>query len=447
MRLIARRMRGMQDVLPGEIEKWEYIEKVMKEQADRYGFRLIRTPAIEATGLFKRENGQASDMVDKEMYTFEDKGGRNVSLRPEGTAGVVRAVLENGLHNQGLPLKLMYISSCYRYEKPQNGRLREFFQFGMEIIGGNATMADAEIMELTASIFKKLGLTNIRPEINAICCEGCQPMFIRHIREHFKEHEDKLCETCKSRLDRSPLRIFDCKNNECRKVAYAAPNVLEYLCKDCAEHFQRLKDYTYISGLNPRVNPYLFRGLDYYTKSVFEFVDYTDDCNGMVLCGGGRYDYLAKEIGGQKIMSVGVGIGMERLLYIMEKQGVKFPEHKPCDIYIGALGAKARLFAVKVSKKLRDVGVRAEIDLVGRFIKPQMRYANKIKAKFVIIMGVAEMNSKQLEVKNMATGQVIKIKVNKDFISNLRAIVRGRPLKKTQRQIIYERAKGEAKTK
>lgn len=416
MRLIARRMRGMQDILPEESEKWEFLEKIMKQQADLYGFRMIRTPVIEATGLFKRENSGASDMVDKEMYTFSDKGGRNVSLRPEGTAGIIRAVMENGLHNQGLPLKLMYLSSCYRYEKPQVGRLREFFQFGLEIIGGNATMADAEIICLADSIFKKLGLEDIIIMINAVGCEGCQPRYIRDVTQYFTKNKDMLCETCKSRLERSPLRIFDCKNLTCMKVSRGAPTSIEYLCADCAEHLHKLKLYTHECGVRVRVHPCLFRGLDYYTRSAFEFWDCSNS-EGLVICGGGRYDNLSKEIGGgQRMMSVGLGIGMERLIYVMERHGIKFPEHRPCDIYIAPLGSPARLEAVKMADELRKSGIRAEMDLVGRFIKPQMRYADKIKAKYTVVIGANEIESKTAVIKNMQTGQTTNINLGDRFL-------------------------------
>lgn len=421
MNLIAYRMRGMQDILPGEIEKWEYIEKVMKEQAKLCGFKLIRTPVIESTGLFKRATGETSDIVEKEMYTFTDKGGRDVSLRPEGTAGAIRAVLENGLHNQVLPLKLMYISSCYRYEKPQSGRFREFFQFGAEVIGGNAATADAEMIFLAKNILDKLGLKNIEVQMNAIGCIACQEHYIEHMKSFFKEHEEKLCETCQSRLERSPLRIFDCKNKSCRKIFPQAPLAVAYMCPDCAEHFQRVKDYTTSFGINVKVNPYLFRGLDYYTKTVFEFID-TSSGDNLAICGGGRYDNLSYEIGGPKLTSVGFGIGMERLLSAMDKQNVQIPQEDSCELYIAPLGIPARCESIKILKNLRKLGIKAEVDLVGRFIKPQMRYANKIKARFIIVIGSKEIENKKAILKNMDTGAETEINLDENFVEEFQKI-------------------------
>lgn len=417
MKLIARRLRGMQDVIPGESEKWEYIEKIMKEQAKLYGFRIIRTPAVELTDLFKRATGETSDIVEKEMYTFNDKGGRDVSLRPEGTAGVVRAVLETGMHNQVLPLKLMYISSCYRYEKPQSGRYREFYQFGLEIIGGNATMADAEIIDLGNSIFERLGLKNIRLEINAICCEGCRDRYFALVRKFFDLNKHLLCDTCQSRVERNPVRIFDCKNESCKKVIRFAPLSLRYLCRDCADHLQFLKNYIDECGIELTVNPHLFRGLDYYSRTVFEFID-DSAAEPLAICGGGRYNNLSKEIGGVKINSVGLGIGMERLLEVMKRQGAKFPENKPCEIYIAPLGGPARRQSVKISHELRKVGIRAELDLVGRFIKPQMKYANKIKALYTVVIGAKEMEDKKALLKNMASGRTAEIDIDDNFVEN-----------------------------
>lgn len=422
LNLIAKRLRGMQDILPTEIEKWEYIEKIMKEQSELYGFKLIRTPVLEPLGLFKRENGEATDMVEKEMYDFKDKGGREVALRPEGTAGVVRAVLESGLYNQVLPLKLVYISSCYRYEKPQAGRLREFFQFGAETIGGNATTADAEIMSLVNSIFEKIGLKKIRVEINAIGCEGCRENYIRDVREYFSKHTESLCQTCQSRLERSPLRIFDCKSPVCQEIAQNAPISLEYICKDCAQHFETLKNYTYEFGMNVYVNPRLFRGLDYYTKTVFEFIDESGEVP-LAVCGGGRYDELAKELGGPKLMSVGFGIGMERLLSVMEKQGIQVPESEPCCLYIVPLGALAKLQAVKMLAELRRNGIKAETDLVGRFVKPQMRYANKIKARYTLVLGADEIEKGVANVRNMQNGEETPININEEFLGQFFTIL------------------------
>ncbi len=422
MKLIANRMRGMQDILPGEIEKWEYVERVMKEQADLYGFKLIRTPVVEYTDLFKRTTGEGSDIVMKEMYSFEDKGKRDVSLRPEGTAGVMRAVLENGLHNTGLPLKLMYLSPCYRYEKPQSGRYREFFQFGLETIGGNAAMADVEIMSVAQSIFDRLGLKNIRAHINAIGCEGCRDLYIETITRFFSEKKKFLCETCQKRFKRSPMRVFDCKNKKCQKLTRSAPLSVSYICKDCAQRFQRIKDYAYDAGIKVRVNPFLFRGLDYYVTTVFEFVDESDD-ERVVVCGGGRYDNLSRQFCRAQLTSVGLGIGVERLLGIMKKQNASFPESPVCDIYLAPLGKPARRESMKMAYQLRNIGIRAELDLVGRFIKAQMRYASKIKAKFTMVIGANEMIEMKAILKNMITGEEREMNLGENFVEEFKKIL------------------------
>ncbi len=417
MNLISKRIRGMQDVLPNESVRWEMVERVMKEEASLYGFKYIRTPVLEQTELFERSAGESSDVVNKEMYTFTDKGGRSVTLRPEGTAGVLRAVLENGMHNDALPLKLMYVTSCYRYEKPQSGRLREFFQFGLEIFGGNSAMADAEIISVSKAIFERLGIRNISLEINAIGCPECKESYNQAVKEYFKERKDSLCSTCLERLERNPLRIFDCKNESCKALHKDAPVTLQYLCKDCAEHLEKLKYYLDAAEIDYIINPRIVRGLDYYTKTVFEFVTNVDG-SPLTVCGGGRYDELSKQMGGPKLSAIGMGLGMERLLMVMEKQGIEFEERKPCEIYIAPMGESAKLMAIDMCRKLRSASIYCELDLVGRNIKSQMKYADKTKVKYCIVLGSQEVEDKKAKLKNMATGEEFDIELGENFLEN-----------------------------
>ena len=421
MNLIAKRIRGMQDLLPEDSYEWETVERVMKEEAEVYGFKLIRTPVLESTELFERSAGETSDVVDKEMYTFLDKGGRSLSLRPEGTAGVVRAFLENGLHNGVLPLKVMYMASCYRYEKPQNGRYREFHQFGLEVFGGNSALADAELICLAESILERLGIKDVSLEINVIGCPPCRERYNEEVRSYFESHKSELCNTCKERLERNPLRIFDCKNSKCIKLCKDAPVSVGYICRDCAEHFEKLKYYLHAANIKYSVNPHIVRGLDYYTKTVFEFVSNVDG-QPITICGGGRYDELTKQVGGPKMSAIGLGFGVERLLTIMKKQGIEFDKRKRCEVYIAPMGDSAKIEAVKIIENLRKSSILAEMDIVGRNIKAQMKYADKIGAKYCIIIGSHEMQEKKAKLKNMETGVEVEINLGDDFMDDFMKI-------------------------
>ena len=416
MKLNTVRIRGMRDILPDESIKWEYVQDMMKKEARLYGFEIIRTPVLEFTDLFERSAGETADIVQKEMYTFNDKGGRSVSLRPEGTAGVLRAVLEGGLNQQKLPQKLMYISPCYRYEKPQAGRLREFYQFGFEIFGGNAPSADAEVMCLGHSIFKHLGIKNIRLHINAVCCSGCRGLYENAVKEYFREHKSGLCNTCQERLEKNPMRIFDCKESKCMDIYTGAPISLSYLCKDCSLHFADVKEMLEAAGVRYTINPFIVRGLDYYTKVVFEFIS---DCDGVstTVCGGGRYDNLSKNTGGPEMSAVGMGIGIDRLLLLMENQKIEFPEENPCEVFVIPMGHSAKIYAIGIAEKLRRNLIRTETDIVRRNIKPNLRYANKIKAKYCIIIGNTEIKEQKAKIKDMSDGTEFEVSLGDDFIS------------------------------
>lgn len=416
MELITKKIKGTEDVLPKESYKWQFVEDIMRKEAQSYGFKEIRTPVFEHTNLFSRGVGQTTDVVQKEMYTFDTKGGESVTLRPEGTAGAARAVLEHGVLNEGLPVKASYFVSCYRYEKPQAGRLREFHQFGLEEYGTSDPVADAELICAAQSIFDRLQIRDIHLEINSIGCPRCRKEYHKALREYFGQYKDKLCETCLSRLEKNPMRILDCKSPEDKEIAKNAPKVTDYLCEECQEHFQQVKSYLDCAGVEYTVNPTIVRGLDYYTKTVFEFVTDYIGAQGTV-CGGGRYDGLIEELGGKHVPSLGFAMGMERLLMLMEKQGIEIPAPSPCDLYIAPLGEEAKKKAFALVGKVRESGLFAETDVVSRGLRAQMKYADKIGARFSIVLGDDEITRGEAVVKNMETGQQTKINLNEDFIT------------------------------
>lgn len=411
MALLTKAPRGTQDVTPRDSHKWHCIERVTGEVAGHYGYREIRTPVFEHTELFQRSVGETTDVVQKEMYTFEDKGGRSITLRPEGTAGAARAMLEHALYNDGLPVKVWYHTSCYRYEKPQAGRLREFHQFGVECFGTADPAADAEIICLANSIFDTLGVEGLSLEINSIGCPTCRAEYHKALHAYFADRSGELCETCLGRLERNPMRILDCKSPVCSKIAEGAPSMLNYLCDDCQAHFEKVKSYLTAAGLNYTVNPTIVRGLDYYTRTVFEFVSNQIGAQGTV-CGGGRYDGLIDELGGAHTPSLGFGMGMERLLLLLEAQGITLPDEDPCDLYIAALGQRAQVEGFALTQKVRAEGFSAECDIAGRSLKAQMKYANKIGARFTMVLGDNELDEGKARLKNMATGEQREIQLS-----------------------------------
>ena len=417
MDLITKSVKGTQDVLPKESYKWQFIEKIMREEAQAHSFKEIRTPVFEHTELFQRSVGDTTDVVQKEMYTFNTKGEDSITLRPEGTAGSARAILEHGVYNDGYPIKAYYFTSCYRYEKPQKGRLREFHQFGMEVYGAASYFADAEVICAADSIFKRLGVKGLNLEINSIGCPNCRANYHKALKEYFAEHTSELCETCLSRLEKNPMRILDCKSPICSKIAEKAPTVLDYICDDCREHFEGVKKCLDSVGIEYTVNPTIVRGLDYYTRTVFEFVSSSIGAQGTV-CGGGRYDGLIEELGGQHTPSLGYAIGIERLLLLLEAQGIEIPAAPTCDIYIAGLGEKAQLKSFELVKTIRSSSLSAECDIVGRSLKAQMKYADKIGAKFSIVLGDSEIESGKAQLKNMETGEKAEISLGENFFSD-----------------------------
>lgn len=414
MGVITKKIKGTEDVLPKDSYRWQFVEDVMRKESAAYGFKEIRTPVFEHTELFARGVGQTTDVVQKEMYTFDTKGGESVTLRPEGTAGAARAVLEHGLVNDSLPIKASYFVSCYRYEKPQAGRLREFHQFGLECYGTQSPVADAELICAAQSIFDRLGIKQLRLEINSIGCPTCRAEYHKALKEYFYGYKDELCETCNSRLEKNPMRILDCKSPVCSKIAQGAPKITDYLCDECKEHFASVQKYLDAAGVEYTVNPTIVRGLDYYTKTVFEFVTDFIGAQGTV-CGGGRYDGLIEELGGKHLPSLGFAMGIERLLMLMDKQGIEIPEPSTCDLYVAVMGEKASLKSFEIIKAVRSCGLIAETDVVGRGLRAQMKYADKIGAKFSMVLGDNEIEQGKAVIKNMSSGEQTEIVLDDTF--------------------------------
>lgn len=421
MALITNAIKGTIDVLPKESYKIQYVESAVREIAENFGFYEMRTPVFEHTELFQRSVGETTDVVQKEMYTFEDKGGRSITLRPEGTAGAARAFLENGLFNEALPQKIYYLTSCYRYEKPQAGRLREFHQFGVEAFGAGSPAQDAEIIALANEVFIYLGVKNLTLEINSIGCPTCRAAYQKALKAYFESYKSELCETCKGRLERNPMRILDCKSPVCSKIAAGAPKILDYLCDDCRAHFDAVQQYLNAMQIEFTVNPEIVRGLDYYTRTVFEFVSNEIGAQGTV-CGGGRYDGLLEELGGKPMPACGFGMGLERLLLLMDAQNTPFPDRKGCDIYFASMGDKANLEAARLALDLRNEGLAAQFDTVGRGLKAQMKYADKLGALYTVVLGDNELETRKAQLKNMKDGTLTEISLD-DFTDTFHSIV------------------------
>lgn len=406
---IIKAIKGTCDVMPDDSYKWQYVEQTMLNTASLYGYREIRIPVFEHTEVFSRGVGDTTDVVQKEMYTFDDKGGRSITLRPEFTAGVVRSSIENGLVNGTLPVKACYIGGCYRYEKPQAGRLREFHQFGIECIGANTPAADAEVILLANQVLSDIGIKNLSLEINSIGCPTCRAEYHKALKAYFADNSEELCGTCKDRLERNPMRILDCKSPVCKGIAEGAPVVLDFLCDECKEHHAQLQAHLDAAGLKYTVNPQIVRGLDYYTKTVFEFVSGDIGAQSTV-CGGGRYDGLIAQLGGPAVQSVGFAMGLERLMMVLEAQNAEFPEKATCDIYFAPMGENEQVFATKLCAILRAEGFEALSDINGRGLRAQLKYANKIGAKFTCVLGEDEVNCGILRIKNMQNGEETEVK-------------------------------------
>ena len=395
--------KGTKDVLPQDSYKWQYVESMAREVAGLFNLKEIRTPTFEHTELFQRGVGDTTDIVTKEMYTFKDKGDRSITLKPEGTAGAVRSFIESGLANGVLPAKMYYITPAFRYERPQAGRLREFHQFGVEIFGAKGAQTDAEAIVMADTLLKKLGL-NVKLYINSIGCPTCRAAFNKALKEFFEPKLENLCYDCKSRYEKNPLRLLDCKEENCKKINEGAPSILDYLCEDCAAHFEDLKTCLDLAGVAYEIDPRIVRGLDYYTRSVFEFVSTSIGAQGTV-CAGGRYDGLIEELGGNPMPAVGFAAGIERLLIVMEQTGVEIPAPHTPTVYIAGMDADCRKKAFEIAIKLRAKGIFAEIDHMERSVKAQFKYADKLGAKYVAVIGGNELAEGRANVKCMATGE------------------------------------------
>ena len=396
--------KGTKDMLPQDAYKWHYVESVARETAALFGFREIRTPMFEHTELFTRGVGETTDIVTKEMYTFLDKGGRSMTLRPEGTAGVARAFIENGLAQQTLPMKAYYLASVFRYERPQNGRLREHHQFGVELYGSELPSADAEVIALAHTFLTKAGLKSLSLNINSIGCRECRAKYNAALKEYIGANLNNMCTACRDRFDRNPLRILDCKEEKCRAITAGAPRITDFLCDGCREHFAEVQDTLARLNIPFAVNPSIVRGLDYYTRTVFEFVSDDIGAQGTV-CGGGRYNHLVEEVGGKPTAAVGFGLGLERLLMVLENTGALTAEPERSDVYLAALGERAAEYVPVLAAKLRAAGVKTEFDLMGRGLKAQMKYADKCGARFSAVIGDEEMARGSAALKNMETGE------------------------------------------
>ena len=397
--------KGTKDVTPSEAFKWHFVEDTIKERADVYGYREMRTPTFEYTELFQRGVGDTTDVVQKEMYTFTDKGGRSLTLKPEGTAGAVRSFVEHGLYNSALPLKAYYFTPVFRYERPQAGRYREHHQFGAEVFGATEPTMDAELIAFALDIISSFGINELSLCINSIGCPKCRAAYNAALKEYMNSRREELCSTCRDRLEKNPLRILDCKVPSCGEIAANAPVILDYLCDDCREHFEKLKQLLDAAGIAYTVDPHIVRGLDYYVRTVFEIIYTQPGGDKITVCGGGRYDGLSAQISDVSVASAGFGMGLERLIMVLENAGILPPDDDNCRVFIASMGQRAETEAFTLAQRLRALGIRAEINHCKRSLKAQMKYADKIRAQSVIVIGDNEVDGDVYTVKDMASGE------------------------------------------
>ena len=402
--MLTKAPKGTKDILPSEVYKWQYVESIMADVCRSFGYKEIRIPVFEHTELFQRGVGDTTDIVQKEMYTFLDKGGRSITLRPEGTAGIVRSYIEHGMSSLPQPIKLYYNITAYRYENVQKGRYREFHQFGVEAFGAKGPSIDVEVISILDLLFKKLGIKGVELNINSIGCPVCRREYNKKLKEFLEPIVENLCENCKTRFERNPLRILDCKEDKCKSYLKDAPALIDNLCDECVEHFEGLKAGLDNLGIEYKVEKNIVRGLDYYTKTVFEFVSKNVGTQGTI-CGGGRYDGLIETCGGTPTPGIGFALGMERLLLEMESQGITIPDNEETELFVATIGEKADRYANRLVYQLRSEGISAEKDLMGRSLKAQMKYADKLGVKYVVVLGDDEIDSNRAVLKNMKTGE------------------------------------------
>lgn len=410
--------KGTRDVLPADSYKWHFVENILRKTAERYGFREARTPVFEHTELFLRSVGDTTDVVQKEMYTFLDKGNRSITLKPEGTAGTVRMFVENGLFNDAMPMKAYYLNCpVFRYEKPQAGRLREHHQFGVEVFGAPQPAEDAEVISLAWDIYTQLGASQLTVKLNSIGCPECRGNYQQALKAYLTEHENGLCETCRDRLKTNPLRVLDCKVDTCKQINASAPHTMDYVCDECKNHMAKVQEYLTATGIPFEMDPMLVRGLDYYTKTVFEIVSGAEGAQG-TLCGGGRYDCLVKQIGGPDMAGIGFGMGVERLLLYLDQVGFEIPKESQYDVLLYGINDAEKSFAFSLSQQLRRLGFKTDIDTVGRSLKAYMKYAGKTDAKYVLIIGEDEMKSGVGNIKSLEDGSVTSIQLTAESIAD-----------------------------
>jgi len=409
--------KGTKDMLPQDAYKWHYVEGVLREVSKAFGVREIRTPIFEHTELFLRGVGETTDIVQKEMYTFNDKGDRSITLKPEGTAPTVRAFIENRLFNEAQPTKLYYIIPCFRYENVQKGRLRQFHQYGVEVFGSKEPSMDAEVISLAMEALKNLGLKSLSLNINNLGSPKCRPKYNEALKKYLEDNYDNLCNVCKTRFEKNPMRILDCKEKTCKEITKNAPIILDYICEECDSHFTEVKRYLDALNINYNIDPGIVRGLDYYTKTIFEILN--DD---FTVCGGGRYDKLIEEIGGPEMPAIGFGLGLERLIMTLEKEGIEIPREDVIELYIGARGEEAKTEAFVLANKLRANGIKTEVNHMGRSIKAEMKYANKIGSLFTTIIGDDELQNKTLKLKRMSDGE--QFEVSLDNINEIAKVIK-----------------------
>jgi len=423
--MLTKAPRGTKDVLPSESYKWHYLERIIREITELFGYKEVRTPVFEHTELFVRGVGDTTDIVQKEMYTFLDKGNRSITLKPEGTAGVVRAYIEHGLHNLAQPIKMYYITPVFRYENPQAGRLRQHHQFGVEVFGAKEASIDGEIIALAMELFHRLGLKELELNINSIGCPNCRPRYHEVLKKYLEDHLDELCQTCNTRYEKNPLRILDCKNKECGVIVKDAPIILDYLCQECSTHFEELQSFLSAANIDYKVNPMIVRGLDYYTKTVFEIISNQIGAQGTV-CGGGRYDGLVKECGGPDTPGAGFGLGLERLLLALESQNLEIPQQEARDVYVVTIGQQARHKAFEFLQLMRSNNILADMDHVGRSVKAQFKYADKANVSWVCILGEEELQNNQIKVRSMKDGSEELVSQDKviDYLKSKKGAVK-----------------------
>ena len=413
--MAIQEQKGTKDMLPQDAYKWQFIEEKLRTVSAQYGIREIRTPAFEATELFKRGVGETTDVVQKEMYTFEDKGGRSITLKPEGTAPTVRSFIQHGMFADAQPTKLFYFTPCFRYEKAQAGRYRQFHQYGIEMLGSKEATVDAELIALIMNALNDFGIKGLSLNINSIGCPTCRKAYNDALREYLQKNYEELCETCQTRFEKNPMRIIDCKERSCKSIVKDVPLILDHICGECEDHFTALKKYLTVMGIEYKVDPQIVRGLDYYTKTVFEVIK-----DGLTICGGGRYDGLVQEIDGPETPAVGFALGLERLLMMFEKDGIVIPEPNRFDLFIGNMSDEAKVKAMFMANELRKKGLKVEVDHLGKKMKAQMKYANKLGALFTGVIGDSEIEEDTLTLKRMNDGEKFETKLsNIDEIVNI----------------------------